>query len=111
MFADGDGETHDTIFYRIDRLKGGYYFAVRQYQKEPTEGKGERLKNLREWWSVAAEDSYLEWSSPGGPGNKESTIAILFFEENPQDSVAEELPAIHQKFLTSLRDAGWEVWE
>ena len=111
MFADGDGETHDTIFYRIDRLKGGYYFAVRQYQKEPTEGKGERLKNLREWWSVAAEDSYLEWSSPGGHGNKESTIAILFFEENPQESVAEELPAIHQKFLTSLRDAGWEVWE
>jgi hypothetical protein len=110
-FADGDGKTHDAISYRIDRRKDGYYFAVCQYQKEPTKGKGDRLNQLRDWWSVAAKDSYLEWSSRTGHGKKTSTIALLFFEDNPPESVAEELPKIHQKFSSMLRSAGWDVWE
>ena len=40
-FADGDEETHDAIFYRIDRLKNGYYFAVRLACRPPVVGAGQ----------------------------------------------------------------------
>lgn len=102
----------DALFYRVAWGKGGYYLAVRQYQKPPApspEEKRERLLALRKWWSAAAEKAggRLKASRPEERGELESEVAKYLLVDNPPSVLRADLLRLHKAFLERLADEEW----
>lgn len=112
-FTQGD-ETHDDLFYRIDRYADGYYFGLRQYQSPPrpnVEAKDARLQRLRKWWASAcgAVTNELKIRTPVNRAKNESDVATYPLKHNPPGMLRRILPSIHEAFLETLRHHGWSL--
>jgi len=105
----------ESLFYRLDRRRDGWYLAVRQYAKVEgaDEARGAKLKRLsvyRELFKRAAAKSAatesLGRASTDNRGKNESEIAVMFFSEsgNTPSRVLEVLPAVHRAFVEQIAD-------
>jgi PD-(D/E)XK nuclease superfamily protein len=100
-------QADDTIFYRVDKAKSGYYLSVRQYQGTPRpnwDEKEVRRDRLREHWNRAASVSKVDlvFERPWNGGKKESEVARLLFKRNPVAKVLAQMPRLHREFLDQL---------
>lgn len=107
------GGVSESLFYRLDRRREGWYLAVRQYAKvegnaQARDGKLRRLKAYRDAFNQAAIEagaaSAFGRPSTDNRGKNESEVAVLFFSEggNTPSRVLELMPALHRAFVAKI---------
>lgn len=109
---------HETLFYRIDRRKNGYYVALRQWS--PVKGRGPEVREakLQRLRGYRAQTRALELESTDPPvklgratadnvGNQESEVFVLFFDEkhNTPRALLEQVPVFHARWLALIDDS------
>jgi len=112
------GEVEESVFYRVDWRKDAYYLAIRQYAGiekggEHAPAKLERLATYRSAFDSVKDAQGEEPLAFGKPstdnvGNKESEIAVVFFDSgtNSPQRVLDKITPMHAAFVGSIRQSG-----
>ena len=114
-FENVYNQSSEYVFYRVDSRKDRPYLSIRQYTdekvKDSTELKDKKLKRLKEYkflFKAVCAESLFEFEDPlnDWSGNKESEIAVLFF--NKDTNSAKELwskwPELHNSFVDRIEN-------
>ncbi len=107
------GGLNESLFYRVDRRREGWYLAARQYakvdaSKEARTAKLARLRVYRELFEAAAQEvgasSLFARPSTDNRGKNESEFAVLFFSDagNTPSNVLERIPSVHRAFISKI---------
>lgn len=112
-FPVGDG-LNETLFYRIDRRKQGYYVALRQWSPvkrssaEVRQAKLRRLSAFRAAVEKVTTELRLDRPTTDNVGNQESEVFVIFLgdERNTPARVLERLPLHHSTWLSNLDAIG-----
>ena len=102
----------DSLFYRIDKYKKGYYVSLRQYQKPPQpswDEKERRRDQLRQIWQECFErvSPSLDRNKPNNRGKNESEIACFLVHQQDPKHFKKGLSKLHEAFVEALIDQGW----
>ncbi len=96
------GEKKESIFWRIDKNKKGYYIRLTQYakiSKEYKKDKMKRLKKLRKIMNnIFESETNIKKGEVGDRGLYASEITIFYFFENKYEDLLPTLENISIKF-------------
>ena len=96
------GEKAESIFWRIDKKKKGYYIKLTQYakiSKEYKKDKTKRLKKLRKIINnILKNETNIKKSEVTDRGLYSSEIAIFYFSENKYENLFQTLKNISIEF-------------